>query len=152
MGSITHHITPLVINSLGCGHTNTHIDVCTETSLRNRSTPHVPGLRTMPNIRYVFTCSHKCSCKLHQSCKSRHFQSFGHQQWVLAVGTYLSAQLLTTLITRYGCFCFKKLFLGIASASEQFQTQIMSGLNGIIYQMDDGTFAERQIFLFHQFS
>ena len=26
MRSISHHITPLVINSLGCGHTHTHTD------------------------------------------------------------------------------------------------------------------------------
>ena len=43
MGSISHHITPLVINSLGGGHTNTHTqirthtDVRTETILRNQA-------------------------------------------------------------------------------------------------------------------
>ena len=39
MGSISCHITPLVINSLGGGHThtNTHTDVRTETILRNQA-------------------------------------------------------------------------------------------------------------------
>ena len=43
MAFISRHITPLVINSLGGGHTHanthththTHIDVCTETVVRN---------------------------------------------------------------------------------------------------------------------
>ena len=43
MGFISHHIIPLVINSLGGGHTHTHIhehtqtDVHTETILRNQA-------------------------------------------------------------------------------------------------------------------
>ena len=41
MGSISHHITPLVIHSLGGGHinthTHTHTDVRTETILRNQA-------------------------------------------------------------------------------------------------------------------
>ena len=39
MGSISHHITPLVINSFGGGHThtNTHTDIRTETILRNQA-------------------------------------------------------------------------------------------------------------------
>ena len=52
MRFISHHITPLVINSLGGGHTNTHTDVCTETISRNQAAPacvwcdrHAPGLK-----------------------------------------------------------------------------------------------------------
>ena len=39
MGSISRHITPLVINSLGGGHTqtHTHTDVRTETILKNQA-------------------------------------------------------------------------------------------------------------------
>ena len=39
MGSISHHITPLVINSLGIGHTHTytHIHLRTEAILRNQA-------------------------------------------------------------------------------------------------------------------
>ena len=41
MGSISHHITPLVINSLGGGHTHTHTHthayIRTETILRNQA-------------------------------------------------------------------------------------------------------------------
>ena len=39
MGSISRHIMPLVINSLGGGHThiNTHTDIRTETILRNQA-------------------------------------------------------------------------------------------------------------------
>ena len=55
MGSILHHIMPLVINSLGGGHTHTHThkhtnthtkthtDVRTETIIRNQARA---GLRT----------------------------------------------------------------------------------------------------------
>ena len=35
MEFISFHITPLIINSLRGGHTNTHTDVSTETILRN---------------------------------------------------------------------------------------------------------------------
>ena len=48
---------PLVINSLGCGHTQTctHTDVCIESILRNqacagRSTPGLKSLETMLNM------------------------------------------------------------------------------------------------------
>ena len=37
MGSISHHITPLVINSLRGRHTNTHAYIRTETILRNQA-------------------------------------------------------------------------------------------------------------------
>ena len=37
MGSISHHIMPLVINSLGGGHTHTHAYIRTETILRNQA-------------------------------------------------------------------------------------------------------------------
>ena len=37
MGSISHHITPLVINSLGGGHKHTHILLQTEAILRNQA-------------------------------------------------------------------------------------------------------------------
>ena len=37
MGSISLHITPLVINSLGGGHTHTHTDVRTGTISRNQA-------------------------------------------------------------------------------------------------------------------
>ena len=50
MGSISPHITPLVINSLGCGYTqtHTHTDVHTETILATRRALagwHMPGLK-----------------------------------------------------------------------------------------------------------
>ena len=45
MGSISRHITPLVINSLGGGHThthtNTHTDVRTGTILRKQAQKHI---------------------------------------------------------------------------------------------------------------
>ena len=45
MGSISCHIMPLVINSLGAG-THTYTDVCTETILRNQEhTGRAPGLK-----------------------------------------------------------------------------------------------------------
>ena len=37
MGSISCHIMPLVISSLGGRHAHTHTDVCTETTLRNQA-------------------------------------------------------------------------------------------------------------------
>ena len=46
MGSISHHVMPLVINNLWADthtHTNVHTDVRTETILRTNS---VPGLKT----------------------------------------------------------------------------------------------------------
>ena len=45
MGSISHHITPLVINSLGGAHTNTH--TCKHTFIQtfvDRSNSKKPGV------------------------------------------------------------------------------------------------------------
>ena len=50
------------------------------------------------------------------------------------------SRLLTTFITPCGRFCFNKLPFGIASAPELFQkrmSNILSGLEGIVCQMDD---------------
>ena len=51
LGSISRHITPLVINSLRGRHTHVHMhtDVRTETILRNQ---HVPGLKTEWNCDF----------------------------------------------------------------------------------------------------
>ena len=40
MGSISHHISPLVINSLGGGHTHTHTSIQT---FADRSNSKKPG-------------------------------------------------------------------------------------------------------------
>ena len=51
MGSISHHIMPLVINSLGRGHTNTHTHtrkhICIQTFVdrSNSKKPGAPGLK-----------------------------------------------------------------------------------------------------------
>ena len=50
------------------------------------------------------------------------------------------SRLLTTFITPCGRFCFNKLPFGIASAPELFEkrmSKLLSGLNGIVCQMDD---------------
>ena len=60
MGSISHHITPLVINSLGGGHTHKHAyrRLQTKQFLETRHTPaagqRVPGLKTQ-NLLYTNT-------------------------------------------------------------------------------------------------
>ena len=56
LGSISHHITPLVINSLGDGQTNTHTYTyrCsrTETILRNQACSRwTPGLKI-----FLYSC------------------------------------------------------------------------------------------------
>ena len=44
MGSISHHITPLVINSLGGGHTHTHKHTHANThTFADRSNSKKPG-------------------------------------------------------------------------------------------------------------
>ena len=60
MASISHHIMPLVINSLGGGHTNTHThtDTRTETILRNQAHAGLRPARTWfkkPNQVHLYT-------------------------------------------------------------------------------------------------
>uniref|UniRef100_A0A8C6M7K5 Gypsy retrotransposon integrase-like protein 1 n=1 Tax=Nothobranchius furzeri TaxID=105023 RepID=A0A8C6M7K5_NOTFU len=48
--------------------------------------------------------------------------------------------LLTTFITPFGRYCFKRLCFGISSAPEHFQkrmSQLLEGLDGVVCQMDD---------------
>lgn len=48
--------------------------------------------------------------------------------------------LLTTFITPFGRFCFRRLPFGITSASEHFQrrmTEILAGLPGVVCLIDD---------------
>ena len=50
------------------------------------------------------------------------------------------SSLLTTFITPFGRFCFKRLPFGITSAPEYFQrrmSDILSGLRGVVCLMDD---------------
>ena len=50
------------------------------------------------------------------------------------------SQPLTTFITPYGRYCFKKMPFGISSAPEHFQkrmSKILSGLDGVLCLMDD---------------
>ena len=51
-----------------------------------------------------------------------------------------ASRLLTTFIRPFGTFCLYKLPFGISSAPEHFQkrmSQILSGLEGVVCQMDD---------------
>ena len=54
MGSISHHITPLVINSLGAGiHTHMHIDILAGNmnsleKAQHRATKLVPTIANLP--------------------------------------------------------------------------------------------------------
>ena len=51
-----------------------------------------------------------------------------------------TSRLLTTFVTSFGRFCFKRLPFGISSAPEVFQrtmSRILEGLDGIICHMDD---------------
>ena len=47
MGSISHHITLLVIHSLGGGHTNTHTRIQTFTDRSNSKKPGAPGFKKL---------------------------------------------------------------------------------------------------------
>ena len=61
MGFISHHITPLVINSLGGRHTHTHTNKHTHTQTHThiqmsaqeqfQETSHAPGLTIFNNYR-----------------------------------------------------------------------------------------------------
>ena len=54
MGSISHHITPLVINSLGGGHTHTH----TFADRSNSKKPGAPGLKIIDfNMVWIRSCT-----------------------------------------------------------------------------------------------
>ena len=54
MGSISRHITPLVINSLGGGHTHKHTHTHTQTHIQTsaqeqfQETRRAPGLKRLP--------------------------------------------------------------------------------------------------------
>ena len=54
MGSKSHHITPLVINSLGGGHTHTHAYIRTETILRNQARAWFKNIAN-PKIQYNYS-------------------------------------------------------------------------------------------------
>lgn len=48
--------------------------------------------------------------------------------------------MLTTFITLYGHYCFKKLSFGLSNAPEHFQkhmSQILIGLEGVLCQTDN---------------
>ena len=58
MESISHHIMPLVINTLGGGHTNTHTHTYRHPHRNNLKKPamrqpHAPGLTTIKYIQPV---------------------------------------------------------------------------------------------------
>ena len=58
--------------------------------------------------------------------------------WQIPLST--DSRLLMTFITPYGRYCFNKLPFGILSAPEHFQrrmSRILSGLPGVVCQMDD---------------
>ena len=70
MGSILRHITPLVINSLGAGDTNTHTRARTrtETILRNQThagcCQRAPGLKIRnPLVFHLPACRKTCHAK-----------------------------------------------------------------------------------------
>jgi len=63
-GSISHHITPLVINSLGGGHTHTHTHrYCGQKQFQETShagfSRHAPGLKTFLGFIGTYTSSLK---------------------------------------------------------------------------------------------
>ena len=66
MGCILHHITPLVINSLGGRHTHTHTNTHTDNRGQSNSKKpgcgwRVPGLKFSKNDsnRYSYVCMYK---------------------------------------------------------------------------------------------
>ena len=61
MGSISRHITPLVITSLGGGHTHTHTLRGQDQSKETRRAPatgqRAPGLKAIVLQKYAFMAS-----------------------------------------------------------------------------------------------
>ena len=62
MGSVSYHITPLVINSLRDGHTqtNTHIDIHGQSNFKKPGARrpagwHAPGLKINGSYSYQYT-------------------------------------------------------------------------------------------------
>ena len=51
MGSISHHITPLIINSLRGEHTHTQTRILTfvDKAILRKPGRHIPGLKTHPS-------------------------------------------------------------------------------------------------------
>ena len=57
MGSISHHIMPLLINSLGGRHTNTHTDIYRQSNSKKPGAhlpePRAPGLITEAGYEHI---------------------------------------------------------------------------------------------------
>ena len=60
MRSISHHITPLVIKSLGGGHTNTHTHTCIQTLVdrSNSKNQAHSGQASAPGLKIKILCTY----------------------------------------------------------------------------------------------
>ena len=68
MGSISHYITPLVINSLG-GHTNTHTYRCLHENNFEKPGVHWPVVGT-PGLKYSMVLLCNVQIVLMRTCKT----------------------------------------------------------------------------------
>ena len=80
MGSISHHMTPLVINSLGGGHTDTHTRHGQDQFLETRRAPAygrcAPGLKSLyveltEVVIALIPCSVQARIRIHKVGKSK---------------------------------------------------------------------------------
>jgi len=98
-GSISHHIMPLVINSLGTDtHTHTH------TSIHHRQKQfgqHVPGLKTQDKIINfkMALMNHQIFTKLRSPPNSPNIK-YVHNHWYHIVGVVRSYATITNRIIR----------------------------------------------------
>ena len=77
---------------------------------------------------------------LAQICGAKYFSKLDANSGFWQIPLSPESSLLTTFITPFGWFCFRRLPFGITSASEHFQKRmplILDGIEGVLCIMDD---------------
>ena len=105
-----------------------HVRICVDLTKLNESVRR--ERHEMPSVEY----------NLGQLSDTRIFSKLDANTGFWQVPLADESALLTTLITPFGRFCFKRMPFGISSAPEHFQSRmavILEGIYGVLCQMDD---------------
>ena len=111
-----------------------HVRICVDLTRLNESVCRVR--HPLPLVEQILAqiCGAKYLSKLDANCGF----------WQIPLSP--ESSLLTTFITPFGRFCFRRLSIGITSAPEHFQkwmSLILDGIEGVLCLMDDILIHER---------